>query len=431
MLWLLLTPVNSLALGAVAAQPGGKVLVTVERKQGVVVARLRRNGKIDRRFGRRGFAAIGDRGARYVSGMIIGPTGKIDVTGRFRGVSRPWQFVAQLRRNGKLDRRFGNHGIAQPLADRGVIATGGLAVGSGRHLLMGARARTAGCLGVGVCQYFQLVAKMSPKGELDQSFGGDGVAEIPLYGANVELAVAPDGRIVTGALALPGTAQADERPVSHVSRLLADGSLDPSFGGGSGSVELRTPVSGVAVSESGEIYAGGATEGFFGATALASDGSVDQAFGSSGALTKQIGQITGGAGTMLREANGDLLVAGPVASRCRPRHPAFPSQSRCRLSARVVRLNADGRPDAGFSHDGVAQIAISQSRKVFDPGASVQLIDSRDGLRVATPIFNGRRQDVLRPDPPSAIAVAALRTNGCLDRRYGKHGVARIRNSAG
>lgn len=433
-LWFLLVSASSSAIRqpAVAAQPGGKVLVTVERKSGIVVARLRRDGRLDRDFGRRGFATIGDRGARYTSGMVIGPTGQIDVAGRFRGVSRPVEFVAQLHKDGELDRSFGGDGISQPLADRGVIEMGGLAGSPDGHLLVGAAADTAGCLGAGPsCEHFELVASMTPNGELDPSFSGDGVAEIPLYGTNVELAVAPDGRIVAGALFNTPTMTPDGAPISHVSRLLADGSLDPSFGGGSGSVDLRTPMSGVALSETGEIYAGGAAEGWFGAGALGGDGSLDEGFGSGGLFATQIGEVTGGTGSLLREANGDLLIAGPVATSCRPRNPVAPDLSRCRLSARIVRLDATGNLDAGFGRDGVASIAISQSRKIFDPAAGVQLIESRDGLRLATPIFNGPATDLLIPDDPTAIAVAALRSDGSLDRRYGHDGLALVRNEGG
>jgi uncharacterized delta-60 repeat protein len=411
----------------VTAQPNGKVLVTVARGNEAVIARLDRDGKLDRDFGQRGFASPTDRRMGGISGLVVGPSGKIDVAGRFLGIPRPREFVMQLRKNGTLDGSFGTNGVAVPLPT--TLEMGGLAMTPDGHLLVGAASGTPQCFGFPTsdpCRDFQLVARMNPNGQLDPSFGEDGVTEIPVYSTYVDLALAPDGRITTGTLAFPPSMQADGLPVSYVSRLLADGSLDQTFGAGTGYVEVRTPVSRVELS--GELtYAGGSVDGLFGAAVLGSDGSIDQAFGSDGAFSDRIGQVAGSSGDLLREANGDLLIAGPVASDCRPRHPVRPDQSRCRLSATVVRVSASGDVDTDFGDDGVAKIAMSKSRKVLDGGA-VELLDSGDGLRMTMPIFNGPRQDVLRPDSPSAFAVAALRNNGSLDHRYGDRGVSLIPN---
>jgi len=428
--WLLVPPAHSSA--AAAAQPNGKLLVTVVRDDEIAVARLRRNGRLDRSFGDRGFASTGIGETAGATGMIVGPSGVIDVAVQFKGMSRFAFAVVQLRKDGELDRNFGVDGLAQPFAGRGVSNLGGLAYSADGHLLVAAAAETEACGPFPAtpepCQFFQLVFGLDSDGQLDPSFGGDGVAEAEAsFSTRMALAVAADGRIVAGALSLPGSTQADGLPYSYVSPFLADGSTDPTFGGGSDYVGLRTVVSGVAVSENGQIYAGGAAEGMFTATALHPDGTIDETFGSYGSFTKQIGQVTGGTGSLLREANGELLVAGPVASDCRPRHPALPDLSKCRLSAGLIHVDAAGNLDAGFGDGGVARIAISRSR-VFDPAAAVQVLKSRDGVRVATPVFSGASATPTgAADQPNAVAIAGLRNDGSLDRRYGSYGLSLIR----
>jgi uncharacterized delta-60 repeat protein len=424
--FLLLTPAYSSALQqpAVAAQPNGKVLVTVEQNSGVEVARLRRGGSLDETFGDHGFASIGDRGARYVTGMIVVPSGAIDLAGRLRGITKPDRFVAQLSEDGELDPGFATGGIAQPFADRFNVVLGGLAVSSEGNLLVGGADHPYDCYDP--CPQVQLVASFTPDGQPTSSFGEGGVAEIPVDGNDVEPAVGSDGRILVGTTLEDPTSTGDGRPISYVSRLLPDGSLDETFGAGSGYVQVSSPVSAVATSDGGQVYAAGAAEGFFGATALASDGAVDQAFASGGLFAKQIGQVVPGVGDLLREADGSLLIAGPVGSDCRSPHPDVPTEGRCRLSVGLVHLDVSGNLDAGFGEGGVARIAISKSRKTFDPAEGVQLVESRDGVRVATPVFNGPSVTEYSVFHPSAIAVAAVRSDGTLDPHYGDNGLSLI-----
>jgi uncharacterized delta-60 repeat protein len=404
---ILLAPSNASAV-LEAAQPSGKVLVTVQRKGGEEVARLNRNGELDHSFGKRGLVKIGDRGARYLTGLIVGPAGKISVSGRFRGGAYPNQFVVQLTKKGDLDRNFGDDGISQPFLNRGFIQMGGLALTPDGSLVVAAAG--GDCNG---CNSRQLVARMTGTGQPDLTFGDEGVAEVPTQSDQIDVTVTPDGRIVTG------TSQ-------WVARLLSDGSLDASFGGGTGYIELDFPVDGIAPAPDGGMYAGGARGGVLGATAILSDGSIDESFANGGIFSQGLGEVTGGTGTVLRAADGSLLIAAPVASHCVPAHPSQPNEGRCHLFVGVMRVNIDGSLDPSFGTDGVATVGISRSRRIFQGG--VQLIESRDGLRVATPIFTGPSTSpgLGAPDQPTGVAVAALASDGSLDRRYGKNGFSVI-----
>lgn len=429
-LWLLLTPAHSWGIlqPAAAVQPNGKVLVTVVSGKEVKVARLRRNGKLDRRFGHRGFASTGLGKRALAIDMITGPSGEIDLAAEFKGlhVSDFAQAVIQLTRNGELDSSFGVDGVAQPFSGRGVIDIGGLARSADGHLLVAAQAGTPACSGVydpEPCEYTQLVASLDANGQLDANFGDGGMATIPVRGQLVELAVAPNGGVVTGTTTAFGP--------SSVSRLRPDGALDATFGGGAGYVQTSVPVTGVAVSPGGQIYAGGAyvvrandysDAQVFGATALNADGSVHEGFATNGSFASSLGELTEGIGSLLREPDGGLVLAGPVASHCKPPHPTATNVSPCRLSAGVVRLDASGNPVAGFGDDGIVTLPIARPRTFFAGTYGVQALDSRDGLRVATPLFYGPERAELR-----GIAVAALRDDGSLDRRYGKDGLSVVR----
>jgi uncharacterized delta-60 repeat protein len=408
-----LAPASSEA-NVVAAQSNGKVIVTVQRKGGVELARLKRSGELDRGFGRRGFAKIGERGARTVTGLVVAGSGKIDVAGRFRGASKPNQFVVQLTKSGDLDRAFASNGISEPFLDSGFIEMGGLASTPDGHLVVAAAA--GGCQG---CNSSQLITSMTAAGEIDPTFGDRGVAEVPTPSSHVEIAVTPDGRIITGT-------------ASSVARLSPNGSLDPSFGAGSGYVKLAYPVDDVASSDTGAIYAGGIRGDSFEVSALAGDGSVNPGFANSGVFSQDTGDITGGFGSLLRQSSGDLLIAGPIASDCRPPDPSAPLQSRCQLFAGLIRLDLSGKLDASFGSNGLAKFPIASARRIYEPGSEVEVVESRDGLRLVAPSYAGRSTSpgAGAPDRPTGVVVTAVRDTGSLDRSYGKHGQALISANA-
>ncbi len=389
-----------------AVQSSGKVLVTVVRDKQIDVARLRRNGKLDRRFGEGGFAETGLGQAALLSDMVVRPSGQIDLAAAF-GFSPPFvQSVIQLTKNGELDPGFDSDGVAQPFVGRGVYNLGGLALANDGELLASGQAGFPGC-GVynpASCPPARLIAKLGADGQLDPDFGEDGVASSSLSGQFVDLAVARDGRVVTGT-------EDRSAQTSYVSRLLPDGSPDPSFSGGEPTVATTPPVDAVAVSESGEIYAGGAVGGDFGVTALKPDGSIDGAFAANGSFATQLGSAGEGFGSLLRASDGDVVLAGPVASKCR-RGPE------CQLSVAAIRLNDGGTPDAGFADDGVAMVPVSGSRSRFGGASVVQVFASQDGLRLVTPVYYGSE-----PVVPSGVAVVALRDDGSLDPRFSRNGL--------
>jgi uncharacterized delta-60 repeat protein len=375
------------------------------------VARLKRNGKIDRGFGQRGFAATGLSDRALVTGITRAPGGKVLIGAQTKSMSRFDQYVVRLKRNGNRDAAFGNGGFLAPFgfAD-GVIDLGALAWSADGHLLVAGQGGTPACVGVPTpdpCEPWQMVRSFSADGERNSSFGTDGIVKLPLDGFMVSLAVASDGFVYVG------SSRSGE---SYVSRLTATGAIDSAFADGQGFQQAPQPLDGLASSAGGGVYLGGVASGRFAVTALTPQGDLDATFASGGVFARTLGEPTlSGAGSLMRRSDGSLFLAGPVSRACGAGQPTF--KARCRLSAGVVRLNSGGTPVASFGQAGMAEVPISRTPSRFDEAHGIQVIESKDGLRLATPFFGKSARD-----EPTATAVIALREDGRLDRDYGRNG---------
>jgi uncharacterized delta-60 repeat protein len=96
---------------AVALQRDGRIVAAGATTQGddVAVVRLNRDGTPDRRFGRRGRVLIDAGGSDEASAVAVRPDGRIVVAGSTSlGAD---MVVVRLRRDGSLDRGFGRRGI--------------------------------------------------------------------------------------------------------------------------------------------------------------------------------------------------------------------------------------------------------------------------------------------------------------------------------
>lgn len=160
---------------------------------------------------------------------------------------------------------------------------------------------------VGVAEPKAAVADPGGRGTLDPTFGRGGVAtsELPpafLYGRFTNLAEAPDGDLVVSLSQHSGNFVDD---VDHfaIERRLADGSLDPSFGG-DGSVAVPADPLALAVDgDSRVVYVTGHQ-----VRRLNADGSVDATFAP---------EIPGTEGLTAQElavaADGSVIVAGTLS----------------------------------------------------------------------------------------------------------------------
>jgi uncharacterized delta-60 repeat protein len=233
---------------AVVVAPNGKILLggfSGPEGGDIKVARLNANGLLDKTFGTGGIAAVDFGGTEFGEAMARQADGRILVAGR---ADAGGAIVARLRATGALDPDFGAGG-------RVTLPGGGSAnavlVQPDRRIVVAGNASGSGAM---------TVTRLMPSGSLDTGFGTNGTTAID-FGALADLAggavLQPDGRIVVA-----GYTQATEDVA--VARLTPGGALDPSFGaGGKATVDFGVATFGnaVALAPNGRIVVAGQKSG--------------------------------------------------------------------------------------------------------------------------------------------------------------------------
>ena len=245
------------------------------------------------------------------------------------------------------------------------------------------------------------VWRFLPSGDADTSFDG-GIATVP-FGERESraqvLLLQPDGAIVAAGYAGARVA---------VVRLLADGTLDPSFSGdGRLSIRIARGVGASAASAAlltdGRMVIGGPTTAHrprrYGSVLirLASDGSLDEGFGSMG---------------MVMEPRGFSALAvdgrGIVVAR--------PTRSSQRFA--IARYDFDGVPDPAFGRAGVRRYCVYVACDGYDfHGVADIVVDASGKLVLA---FGGY---FARPHDIDGWGVMRLTPDGKRDESFSRDGV--------
>ena len=398
------TNLSSGSGAAVAVQADGRLIVAGEVAGGeLAVARYLPDGTPDPGFGRGGITLI-DFGARddWGTAVALAPGGKIVVAGTsgdsIGGVGQA--AVARLNADGTLDRTFDGDGrqVFDPAGGRHSVNA--VLVGAdGRVLLAGGYDPTGNTQDA----YRFWLARLDASGAPDPTFGGgDGVVQTPvgLAGAHVNAAALDgEGRIVAAGVARAhDPAQFPSRPWSFaVARYLPDGTPDPSFGGGAGSVltsfgPLSATAQDVGTDASGRIVAAGRrnggvapapTDGDFAAARYLPDGGLDPSFGAAGdgrvtvnfrdgsppGVMPIIAPSNDAASAAVVEPDGSIVLAGGTIGGVGA--PAGGAR------VALARLCPDGSLDPTFgpASDGLA---------IGGPGAATALVADATGRLVAT-----------------------------------------------
>ena len=232
-------------------------------------------------------------------------------------------------------------------------------------------------------------ARTAP-GDLDPSFGGDGIVTPGNNGAGLRgggMVVQTDGKLVIGAGSFIDATAYD----FMLARFNADGSLDSNFGDGGIVTTAFGPnhdvVHGLALQADGKIVAVGETDGPLGQEfALARynpDGSLDTSFSVDGKVTID---LAAWAESVALQPDGKIVCVGGY---------------------RLVRLNVDGTPDPTFGSGGIVATAI---------GAFDVAIQADNRLVIA---------GIGDINAVSALALARYHANGSLDASFGDNGIVR------
>jgi uncharacterized delta-60 repeat protein len=224
--------------------------------------------------------------------------------------------------------------------------------------------------------------------DLDRSFGGDGIVLTPLGIGDARgqaVAVQPDGKIVAvGSAKLAGGAGNDALAIV---RYRPGGLLDTSFGGGDGVVMEQFTQDGadataVAIQPDGKILVAGSRSccvAVIHVTRYLANGTRDASFGDAGVAVVPGICCDGADATGLAvQADGKVVVGGWISNT--DTQDSF-----------VARFTPEGDPDAGYGSGGLARLklgdaVLQQSRAlglVLDRGKAVIAGDvlTSDGVR--------------------------------------------------
>ncbi|MEZ5908176.1 MAG: tandem-95 repeat protein [Hyphomicrobiaceae bacterium] len=248
------------------------------------------------------------------------------------------------------------------------------------------------------------VARYNADGSLDTSFGGGDGKVSTSVGASDSgqgVVVQPDGSVVVGGYA-------DIGGTGHfvVARYTADGSVDATFGGGTGIVTTAIGSShaygmSVALQSDGRIVvAGSAIVGSDYDTAIVrynSDGSLDTSFGGDGIVTTTITGAGDHGFAISIQPDGRILVAGG----------AFDGSS---YNLTVSRYDTDGSVDASFA-GGIVTVPLSAAEDIGNA-----ILVQPDGKVVVAGYGQNGSGD-------NEFAVVRLNTDGTLDTTFGGDGI--------
>jgi uncharacterized delta-60 repeat protein len=337
----------------VKVQPDGKIVaVAASQLSGATwaVSRSNANGTLDSSFGNNGTVVTTFAGSSggEANGLAIQPDGKIVVVGI---VNQPGTFddwgIARYNTDGTLDTSFGSGGLllmkfsgeAGWLYDAAILSNGDILVGG---MLQNPNGFA--------------VARLTSNGQLDTSFGTNGIASInpdPTHHwvntTGQSMIVQPDGKILMTGIA--------NGPYLPVVRFNADGTADTSFNGtgvqlipGSafGSSYTGATGQGLALQSDGKIIVTGhadpANAEYDWATArLNPDGSLDTSFNGDWLATIDFEGGSDIANDVTVMPDGKIIVAGR-ADVGKTTGQGF--------NLALARYNTDGTLDTTFNGNG-------------------------------------------------------------------------------
>ena len=301
-------------------------------------------------------------------------------------------------RPGDLDRSFRGTGIARTRTQRISWADCLVQQADGKFVAAG--------LSEGEPPFTETLVRYRANGRLDRSFGRGGkiITSITSGGESEVLALVQqtDGRLVTAGyrIVLPSP------EVFAITRYRADGRLDRSFGGGTGTVTTAfgpgAAAKALVQQSDGKLVAAGSGDSRFALARYDADGTLDPSFGEG---TGRVIGLSGGANALVQQSDGKLVAAG-VSSGGGGRFT-------------LVRYNADGSPDPSFGEGTgtvVTQFIPGLATSDSNTGQASALVQQADGKLVAA----GTSTSGLGPAVyQNRIALVRYNADGTLDPTFG------------
>jgi uncharacterized delta-60 repeat protein len=373
-------------IGALAVQEDGRIVAVGVTDMGndashCAFARYLPSGHLDKSFGNGGIVYDSGSIPTNCPGMRIQPDGKIVAVGesRLRAFNQQ-AFLTRYNQDGSLDTSFGNGGrIFQSLP----VGTGYtyfrasyidvFVQANGKLLVIGDVAKIGFSTNTYQSRRF-LIVRYEPNGELDRSFGTQGIVEITLAddsssSPSVAGALLPNGKILlvagstglnsSGGPAIPWT----------VARLNADGTLDSSFGNmGMVRENLSGGAFSIDVQDDGKFLIGGNKKGpgpgIGKVVRYLEDGTLDISFGLNGEVN------FGSAARAVKVTDQGIVVSGTDWANRPSGYDGIVSQYS--FSGELdtsFGQNGTLRYGQGTGHSiGISAIAIGSNDKVYIGG---------------------------------------------------------------
>jgi uncharacterized delta-60 repeat protein len=364
----------------VVVQSDGKILVvgTADNasKLEIVLARYLANGAPDPSFGVNGIVKGGaDWSGVNPESVAIQGDGKIVISG-WNGTGSGGSLVlVRYNNNGTLDASFGQGGIAIPVISTSVDRGNSVAILKDGKILVG-----GSTYGFGMWHDF-LLARFTPTGDLDRSFGKGGFVAtdfLTYYDYGIAMALQSNGRIVVAGRIGSGS-------LSDIGlvRYNANGSLDTSFGTkGLVTVQLggfsNDQPHDMLLQSDGKIVVAGQCGSYpddnFCLLRLNPNGTADQTFGSEGKVITDMGGSDVAEGVTL-QSDGRLIVSGY-------------SMKGGNWVGVLMRHHPDGGLDSSFGDGGKVLIDYSGT---YDVAADVTLQPNGKIVVAGTSNSNGTR----------------------------------------
>lgn len=308
---------------------------------GSIVVRVGADLAPDPAFGSAGVALLPIGVPHEAYAGSVGADGRIVIGGLVTIGNRDRMLLARLLPSGAIDTSFGDGGWREAAFPgqteaylTGLVQAGGRIIATARPNAL---------------DDFAIVG-FTMAGALDAGYGDGGVVRVDFHGGidhALAIAVHGDGVLVAGSASSGGPALTEYGFV----RLRSDATLDPAFGsGGRAEAGFGAPVpsraTAVAALPDGRVVsAGHAGAGFTGRnvaiTRHLADGRLDPSFGTGGRVTTDIAGGEDAAAAIALQADQRLVVAGLVTSAGNRR-------------IGVMRYLADGSADPGFGSGGIA-----------------------------------------------------------------------------
>ena len=332
-----------------ALQGDGKIVVagsiaTNQNQEQPGLLRYNTDGTLDPNFGIGGKVVIGGTNAGPAFAVAVQTDGKILAA----APANLHLTVFRFNSNGSVDNTFGNNGATAIQPDEVFLApaSGGIALEPDGRILVATAHNEGGPL--------QIVARLLANGQLDSTFGSNGVA--PTFGGD-SVAVLPNGNILVGT----GSVSSAYAPNGAVVKDFGIHGQTPGFAPGfaneiGGFVVTNNSSTVTRIITAGTIFTDlnlmslNSVSGFL-LVSYNIDGTLDNAFGIHGGVTTPFpGNILARAFAVALQRNGDIVAVGQTALT-----------DTGSSDFALVRYNPDGSVDTTFGNSGFVSTAFGTS----------------------------------------------------------------------